>query len=192
MKINYIISIGIAVVSAIYLVSCNNKETRTEDKPKAHQTSKNAYSDLRKQTFSVTPEMLELSLDNNKAIVYGVVMDWEMGGAIATTISFITGDASLYLSSGGAIIGGGQHENVNQASKNFTTLAQDFLAKSIKTEETSLPGSDEIKFYLLTNKGVYVGKDTISNFENNSSPWMKMFNEGNKLLSELRTVDGGL
>jgi len=43
-----------------------------------------------------------------------------------------------------------------------------------------------VKFYLLTNNGVYVGQEQMKNFENNSSTWSKLFEEGNIVLTELR------
>nr|WP_321453195.1 hypothetical protein [uncultured Carboxylicivirga sp.] len=109
-----------------------------------------------------------------------------MGGATATTVSYQTGDASLYLSSGGGVIGGGQHLNVNKAAKQFVSLAQTFIDKTTKTETTDLPAIDEVKFYLLTNKGIFVGQEQMKNFENNSSDLMKLFEEGNNVLSQLR------
>ena len=109
-----------------------------------------------------------------------------MGGTTATTVSYQTGDASLYLSSGGGVIGGGQHQNVNSAAKQFVTLAQTFLDKTAKTETKPLPATDEVKFYLLTNKGVFVGQETMKNFENKSSSWLKLFEEGNNVITELR------
>lgn len=150
------------------------------------ETTKNSFEGLRNMAFSATPEQLGLSLPTDKTVVYGVVMDWEMGGATATTVSYETGDASLYLSSGGGVIGGGQHQNVNNAAKQFVILAQTFLDKTAKTETTPLPSADEIRFYLLTNKGIFVGKDQMKNFENNSSSWLKLFDEGNNVLTELR------
>jgi hypothetical protein len=94
------------------LTSCGNKSKATHTltandqdttKQKVHQTNENAFGGLRKQAFSVTPEQLGLSLPTDKTVVYGVIMDWEMGGATATTVSYQTGDASLYLSSGGGV-----------------------------------------------------------------------------------------
>lgn len=150
------------------------------------ETTENAFEGLRNMAFSATPEQLGLSLPTDKTVVYGVIMDWEMGGATATIVSYQTGDASLYLSSGGGVIGGGQHQNVNSAAKQFVSLAQTFLDKTIKTETTPLPSNDEVKFYLLTNKGVFVGQETMKNFENNSSSWLRLFEEGNNVLTELR------
>lgn len=190
-----IIGIILAGGLAFYLTSCgnkssaNNKRSVTDQdttKPKVHQTKENAFEGLRNMAFTATPEQLGLSLPTDKTIVYGIIMDWEMGGATATTVSYQTGDASLYLSSGGGVIGGGQHQNVNSAAKQFVTLAQTFLDKTAKTETTPLPATDEVKFYLLTNKGIFVGQETMKNFENNSSSWLKLFEEGNNVLTELR------
>lgn len=158
-----------------YMTSCKGKSTTSNNmttnadtsKVKVHKTKENAFDGLRNMAFSVTPDQLGLSLPTDKTVVYGVIMDWEMGGATATTVSYHTGDASLYLSSGGAVIGGGQHENVNSAAKQFISIAQTFLDKATKTEITTLPTTDQVKFYLLTNNGIYVGQDIMNKFENN-------------------------
>ncbi len=115
-------------------------------------------------------------------------MDWEMGGATATTVSYSTGDASLYLSSGGGVIGGGQHPNVNTAAKEFVKLGASYLSKTTKIETPNLPNKNEVLFYLLTNKGIYSATEKIENLENNSSEFMLLFEEGNKVLTELRLV----
>lgn len=190
-----IIAIILAGGFVFYLTSCGNKST-TNDKQsiadqdttklKVHHTKENAFEGLRNMAFTATPEQLGLSLSSDKTFVYGVIMDWEMGGATATTVSYQTGDASLYLSSGGGVIGGGQHQIVNSAAKLFVSLAQTFLDKTTKTETTPLPSADEVRFYFLTNKGVFVGQEQMKNFENNSSAWLKLFEEGNNVLTELR------
>ena len=192
----YII-IGIILAGGLvfYLTSCGNKSTANDKqtvadqdtiKPKVHQTKDNPFEGLRDMAFTATPEQLGLSLPTDKTVIYGVIMDWEMGGATVTTVSYQTGDASLYLSSGGGVIGGGQHQNVNSAAKQFVSLAQTFLDNTNKTETTPLPSTDEVRFYLVTNKGVYVGQEKMKNFENNSSTWLKLFEEGNNVLTELR------
>lgn len=142
MKMTYII-IGIILAGGLVfcLTSCGNKSTANDKqsvadqdttRPKVHQTKENAFEGLRNMAFTATPAQLGLSLTTDKTVVYGVVMDWEMGGATATTVSYQTGDASLYLSSGGGVIGGGQHQNVNSAAKQFVSLAQTFLDKTTK------------------------------------------------------------
>lgn len=197
MKITYLI-LGVVLVASIlfYLSSCGAKSSENEtdseneienSKPKVHHTEDNAFEGLRSMAFSVSSDQLGLAA-NEQNTVYGVIMDWEMGGATASTVAYLTGDASLYLSSGGGVIGGGQHANVNSAAKEFVILAQSFLSKAAKTSETPLPETDMVKFYFLTDDGVYVGQESMLHFENNSSEWLDLFNSGNKVLTELRIV----
>jgi hypothetical protein len=199
MKMTYtIIGFILFSVSAFFITSCRNKSSERDGlaiaqgtiKPKIHKTKENTFEELRNIAFKVTPEQLGITLSKDKTIVYGIVMDWEMGGAVASTVAYQTGDASLYLSSGGGVIGGGQHENVNIAAKQFVNFAQTFLDKSIKSETTALPEKNQVLFYLLTNKGIYAGKEEMKNFESNSSVWTKLFEEGNNVLTELRKVSG--
>jgi hypothetical protein len=157
------IAIGIILLAglSLYLVSCRNKSSTNVvgstniDSTKGYHTTENTFEGLRKMAFNVTPDQLGLALRSNQITVYGVIMDWGMEGATATTVAYQTGDASLYLSSGGGVIGGGQHDNVKKAARQLVGLAQDYLSKAKKTDTTPLPDKDKVIFYLLTNEGVY-------------------------------------
>jgi hypothetical protein len=196
MIMTYLI-LGILFIGGLsfYLTSCKSKASNDDKQttsrqdttsPKVDNTKTNTFNDLRGMAFSATPEQLQLSLPAENTIVYGVIMDWDIDTATATFVSYQTGDASMYLSSGGGVIGGGKHQNVNSAAKQFVNLAQKYLGKTTKTETNPLPHQDEVKFYLLTNKGTYVGQEIMRNFENNSSSWLPLFEEANKVLTELR------
>lgn len=68
----------------------NDKQLTTDQdtsKTKNHQTKENAFEGLRNMAFTATPKQLGLSLPTDKTVVYGVVMDWRMSGATATTVS---------------------------------------------------------------------------------------------------------
>ena len=120
---------------------------------------------------------------------YGIIMDWSLGDdGIVTLTCFETGDASMYLSSGGGIIGGGKHENVSNAVIQYLKIGQKYLEKAEKIIETPLPDKDMINFYFLTNNGKYLGQESISNIENESSKWLGLFYEANKVLTELNLL----
>jgi len=196
MKITYLILTIILLGGLVFfLTSCNSK-TKTSDQSVAQtpdtttnkhiQPTENPFDGLRGMAFGVTPEQLGLSLSADSTLVYGVVMDMGMNGGTATIVSYKTGDASMYLSSGGGVIGGGQHPKVNSAAKLFVRMAQNYLDKSVKTDATPVPDKDDVIFYLLTNKGVYKGQIQLKKFEDSSSPWNGLFEEGNKVITELR------
>jgi len=187
MKMIYLISTRLVATLVIFLLSCQSEPTPEKiAKTEVIKPKENAYEGLRNIALHVTPEQLDLKLSTEGTEVYGVIMDWEMNGAVATTAAYSTGDASMYTSTGGGVIGGGQHPNVNTAAKQLIVLAQSFVEKAEKTETTPLPQTNTVKFYFLTNKGFYSGEEVMTNFENSSSKWLKLFEEANNVLTELR------
>src|SRR5215217_4633336 len=143
--------IGLIIVGGIlfYLSSCKNKSATSSQsdtkqnsdtgKMKETKVQENMYPELRNKSLTVTADELHLKLDSNKTIVYGVVMDLDIGQAIATVVSFQTGDASLYVSAGQIYIGGYAHENVRNAALAFVNEAQNYLSKTKPTDSTILP-----------------------------------------------------
>ena len=158
------------------------------DQNKKTAKPEKAYEELRNTAFLTTPEQLGLFVSSEKTTVYGIIMDWEVSGATATTVAYQTGEANLYLSTGSGVIGGGQHHIINSVSKQFVSIAQTFINKATKTATTPLPSNNEVKFYFLTNEGIFVGQEQMKNFQNHSSAWLKLFEAGNKVLTELRKI----
>ncbi len=196
----YII-IGLILFSIIilYLISCKNssssntqvsQQNENKTKVETEKSAKNPYEDIRAMALATTPEQLGLILPNDRVIVYGVIMDWDLSDGTATLATFQTGDASMYLSSGGGVMGGGYHENVKKEAFKFIEKAQAKVSKTVQTQSTPLPEKNSVKFYFLTNKGKFVAQEQMKNFENNSSEWLELFEEGNKVITELRIVGG--
>ncbi len=180
-----------------YISSCENKPSadtnnksarQVQDTPQqnGHEPETNPYRDLRNIALALTSEQVGIKIPTDQTKIYGVVMDWDVDKGTATLASFISGDASLYLSSGGGFIGGRGHDNVKKAAAAFVTKAEEYLTKATKTDETSLPNNGGVKFYFLTNKGRFVAQEEAKNFEDNSSQWLELFKEGNNLITELR------
>jgi hypothetical protein len=198
MKMAYFV-IGLILIIGIvfYLTSCKNKQkskqadnyvSKSGDTVKVNTLPDNSFLDLRNMALNVTPEQLLLSLPTDQAKVFGVVMDWDLGDGTMTLITYQTGDASMYLSNGGGVIGGGQHENVSKASKEFVSMAQNYLDKSSIADTITLPDKDCFKFCFLTNKGKFVAQENIGNIENKSSKWLDLFENANNVITELRLI----
>ena len=180
----------------LFLPSCKsqtnnrNSEMKNVDtgNVKERKVSENMYPSLRRKAFAVTPEELNLKPDSNKTIAYGAIMDWNIGQAVITVVAFQTGDASMYVSAGQIYIGGYAHTNVKNAGLAFVSGAQDYLSKAFPTTNISLPQKDRVKFYILTNKGKYGFEETVQNLENKNSEWSKMFDLGNDVITQYRTI----
>lgn len=186
MKMTYII-LGILIVGGIgyYFATRNNSIDKQQAKV---DPNNNPYNDLRNMALNATTDQLQLTLSNDKTEIYGVVMDWDVGEGTATLVCFVSGDASLYLSSGGGFIGGGGHENVIKAINNFITKSATYLDKASLTETTPLPDKDGLTFYFLTNKGKFKATEQMQNIESEKSKWFDLFVEANELITEIRIV----
>jgi hypothetical protein len=149
----------------------------------------NPYLGLRGRVFSATPDELNLVLDITKTSVFAVVMDWDMGDVIMTVVAFQTGDASLYLSSGQIFIGGYTREKINRAALMFVNEAQKYLLSTTLTYTNPLPEKGCVRFYLRTNKGDYTIQENMTNLENRSSKFGRLFKLGNNLITEYRMLD---
>jgi hypothetical protein len=195
MKLVYFfISIVIVGILAFYLVRRkSNQHSKHESikSPGKLEFRDNPFLDLRNQALNVTPELLQLQVPYEETIVFGVIMDWDMGNGIATLVSFQTGDASMYLSSGGGSIGGISHLNVVNESKLFVSKAQNFLGQTNRIDSTPLPNKHCIRFYFLTNKGKFYVEEHLQNIENGTSLWLPLFEQGNNVISELRKIEEG-
>jgi len=148
----------------------------------------NPFKDLREMSLSVTADQIGIQILDDQTKVFGIVMDWDLGNGIATVVGYESGDASMYLSSGGGVIGGGQHDNVRSVVIPYIKLGQDYLSKTTKTETTPLPDQNCIRFYLLTNNGTYYVQEKMENIEKENSDWLKLFEGANKVLTELRLI----
>jgi hypothetical protein len=194
MKISILI-IGLILIGGLifFLTSCKDKTNaqqvnvqpnKSTDSVRTNNLKDNPYEGLRQQAFDISSKQLGLSINDSE--IYGVIMDWDLGNGIMSLVTYKTGDASIYLSNGGGIIGGGQHESVNNAAKSFVSIAQKYIDKAQKADAVPLPDRDCVRFYFLTSNGRYSVQEQIENIENKSSIWMNLFAEANIVITELR------
>lgn len=175
-------------------VSCNsqsqNSEQAVADSTRKKNVDENPYTDLRNIALSSTAEQIGVELPAGKGIkVYGFVMDMDLGEGTATLASFLSGDASLYLSTGGGLIGGREHDNVSNATEVLIAKAGKYLSKAEKTTTTPLPSKDGVNFYFLTDQGIYRGQEDIANLKSKSSEWLDLFAEANKVIGEIGKIE---
>lgn len=85
-----------------------------------------------------------------------VFMDWHVGIGTATVMAAVDGTASVYLSSGGGYLGGGQrYQEIGDAAKKAVQLATNLKSQFVKTENFDLPPREDVAFFLKTSDGVY-------------------------------------
>ncbi len=122
--------------------------------------------------------------------VFGVLIDWPYTGEVFTIVSLSDGNASLYSTTNFGIIGGFFHPKVAKVAKELVTLANPLLSKTQLTEDFSLPKSDQVKFFFLTDRGTHVFIIPLEQLvdQNSKSPFKNLFFKAHDLFKELRTI----
>jgi hypothetical protein len=190
MKMTYIIIVGLIITGGLIYFLSRRKNSETVDNQSTNEKvdpENNPYNDLRGQVFSATPEQIGLTNTDDER-PYAIVMDMGMEEGTATLVSIIDGNASMYLSSGGGVIGGFGHENCKKAAIDFVNMGQDYFTKMVSVDSFPLPKADNVRFYILTNKGKYSIEEAIEKIENDKSDWGQLFFEGQKVITELRLI----
>jgi hypothetical protein len=190
MKMTYIIIVGLVITGGLIYFLSARKNSETIDNQSTNKKvdpENNPYNDLREHVFSATPEQIGLTNTDDER-PYAIVMDMGMEEGTATLVSIIDGNASMYLSSGGGVIGGFGHENCKKAAIDFVNMGQDYFTKMVSVDSFPLPKADNVRFYILTNKGKYSIEEAIEKIENDKSDWGQLFFEGQKVITELRLI----
>jgi hypothetical protein len=190
MRMTYIIIFALLVAGLIYYLMTRKNSDMVDNQPTQQTINPegNPYADLRGKIFGMTPEQLGL-IATIEEEPYAVIMDMGMDrDATATLVSIADGNASIYLSSGGGVIGGYAHENCRKAAIDFVTMGKNYFAKMIPVDSFPLPKAGYVRFYILTNKRKYSIEKEIDKIENDESGWGELFYEGNKVITELRLI----
>jgi hypothetical protein len=107
---------------------------------------------LRDQAFTVAAKDFGISAAPHQPFL--VVMDIAYPEAVASVVSSLSGDASIYISTGGGVIGGIGHERVRQAAIAFVRESSKYMASMKTATEFPYPSAGNVRFYVRTPETV--------------------------------------
>ncbi|MEA3013433.1 MAG: hypothetical protein QOD42_1978 [Sphingomonadales bacterium] len=116
-------------------------------------------------------------------------IDLDLEGRTATLVSFSSGDASLYLSNGGGMIGGIGHANVAAASRDFVAAARPHLNAMAPARSHPRPGRGQTIFYLLTTAGVHGAARSTAALAAQTDALSPLLLAGERVITEFRLVE---
>jgi hypothetical protein len=109
---------------------------------------------LRGLAFSVSASELGIASAIDSEQVWGLLMDIGYPTGTATLATFADGTTSLYYSTGGGIIGAGEHDTVRAAARQLLTIASAHLSLFSAASEMPSPEVGRVRFYLRTFDGL--------------------------------------
>jgi hypothetical protein len=146
------------------------------------------FMGLRRNVLTLEPATVGISADKDNP-VWGFVMDSGQPNGVATVVAIADGTVSMYTSSGGGIIGLGQHEGPRNAARHLLAVAGGFLSQFSPTQQFPLPKANMVNIFLLTFSGVLFAEDTQDNLGYYRSPISPLFHAAHALITQIRLVD---
>ena len=140
---------------------------------------------LRELALTVSPAEVGVPED---AGIWAVVMEIEVSGETATLVGMADGTASLYISSGGGIIGGGDHEVVRAAAQGLVSIAQrtdDAIGEPV-AEDLPYPSPGSVRFYFRYGSGTTTLEVSEEDVADPGHALHDVFASGHRLLEKLR------
>jgi hypothetical protein len=150
----------------------------------------NVYEELRTQLLTGSRAALGIAPSLNETQPWGVVMDWNMMSGSATVVALADGNASVYLSSGGGSIGGGQsHESIRNASRDAMAAAAEVRARMHRTETFPQPGPQQVSLYVLTDAGIFSESAFVEEIIAGQHPLSRLGNAMQEIITQYRLIE---
>jgi hypothetical protein len=144
---------------------------------------------LRDKALSVTARELNLAPTEARPHVWGVLMELGYPEAVATLVAFADGSTSLYISTGGGVIGAGEHKPVREEAERFLDVVQRHIAEfGPAGDETPLPRRDRVRFYVRTFKATLTAEVDEASLMSRTHPLSTVFQAGHAVITQMRLI----
>ena len=118
--------------------------------------------------------------------LWGAVMDMSFPDATATLVSLADGTTSLYTSTGGGIIGGGAHESVVLATREFLAVMGEHLSAFDASVPATLPAGGTVRFFALGFDGRRSIDAPEADLQAKAHPLWPIYYAGHQVITALR------
>ena len=148
--------------------------------------SKELYAGLRNQALGMNLKDLSGVSPVGVHGVYGIIMEMGQPEGTITLVTFLPGDASLYFSNGGGMIGGSGYDQVRKAVVNFNEKANQYILNCQKVTSFPLPVEGQTVFYILTREGIYTYQAKENDLGNERDALSPLFFSGQEVITQFR------
>ena len=144
---------------------------------------------LRSMVLTLNPNDIGLTRENFPYPVFALLVETGFSEGWFTLSSVADGTTSLYFSSGGGIIGGGEHEDVRRASGLLLSRAQHFVKPARKVTTFPTPEPGEVVFYFVTFEGVRAYSAPEDDLGNKKDEFSELFFAAHNVITALRKIE---
>lgn len=155
---------------------------------KKNEEPGNPLWELRDKLFETDPAELGLPSSIELPRVWGLLMESGHKEGPISLVVIADQTTSLYLPTGGGVIGAGAHKTVWAAAKAFLVTCEAVFEAFTDTSDRSFPRQGELKFHLLTYRGARMAGGEEKEIGNGKGPLSALFWAGQAVISQIRLI----
>src|SRR5258705_6561859 len=179
-------TILLVVLAFIVLTTVFLLQNRPSSAQEHHDKGYEAYLGLRNLALTGSGAKFSLPTTSRPAEPWGVVMDWGVAKGTVTVTAIADGSPSIYLSSGGGSLGGVGEEAIRNAAKKAVNLSADVEPQMKKTSTFPLPETGQVKFYVLTDTGIFAATVPEADLRTGGGPFSNLGNAMQEVITAYR------
>jgi len=169
----------------------SGRQNRPQDhNPVVTPEAKNPYLGFRSEILELKRQKIGLAAPAKPTEPWAAVMDWGVTNGTATVVAISDGTASIYLSSGGGSIGGGQAmDSIRKAAQKMVSVAGEFQSQMLATSTYPLPQRGQVTFYVLTDTGVFTACVPQDELSSHRHPLSKLGDAAQEIITQYRLIE---
>jgi len=144
------------------------------------------YHGLRSMALDVDPATIAVPDGEPWSGALMAAMEVGLNKAIATIVAIANGTVSMYVSTGGGVIGAGEHAVVKAAADRFRGVTADSRGLLQSTTDFPLPEPGQVRFQARTADGAWTGVATEEALRSGRHSLSALYAAGQDLLTEIR------
>ena len=175
-------ALAVMVAATLFFFARNRTHAGQESAGKGYET----YLGLRNLILTGSRTKFSLPATSQPTEPWGVVMDWGVKTGTVTAVAMSDGGASIYLSRGGGSLGGAGQEAIRNAAKKAVNLASAVQGQMEEKKTFPLPAMGEVRFYALTDAGVFSAKAPEADLQAGRGPFASLSDAMQQVITAYR------
>lgn len=147
------------------------------------------YDGLREQVLQLDPGSVGIGPSPTLPRVWGLVMDIGSRTGTATLVGLADGTTSLYLSTGGGMIGGGEHPQIATATRALLLVVERHLDQMPTATDAPLPAAGRVVLRAMAYDGQRAVEAAEDDLRHRRHLLADIFHSAHDVLTELRLLD---
>lgn len=147
--------------------------------------------DLRGMMLALRPDEAGVAPTSRHPRVWGAILETGLDNGWFTLVSLGDGTTSLYLSTGGGVIGAGEHERIAAASLAFLDAVEHHLDAYGPDTSDDPPARGRAILRALTFSGRLAAEAPEDDLGNDRHPLSPVFHAAHEVITLVRLASGG-